>query len=165
MLGVLIYADGSCINNGMPSAVGGWGAILIGTGNISNLVKEASGQILPTSTQRVTNQRAEIIAVSSALRLLKKPCEAIIHTDSQYVVGIMRDGWKKKENLDLWNELLDASKGHSLKWIHIRGHRGNSYNERCDYLAQKAAREAQSVLHESAVSNVAEMPNEVLPTV
>ena len=142
MLGVLIYADGSCINNGLPTAVGGWGAILIGTGSLNNLIKEASGRILPTPNQRVTNQRAEIIAVISALRLLKRPCKIILHTDSQYVVGIMRDGWKKKENLDLWNELLDVSKEHSIEWVHIRGHKGNSYNERCDYLAQRSAREA-----------------------
>ncbi len=60
----------------------------------------------------------ELMAVIAALEAFKRPCHAIIHTDSQYVQkGISEwiHGWKKKswmtaaktpvKNADLWKRL------------------------------------------------------------
>ena len=136
MRAVLIYVDGACSNNGAVDAIGGYGCILIGTGNISNLSKEISGVI--NDGKIVTNQRAELMATIVALEALKCPCEVTISSDSQYVISTMKEGWKRKCNHDLWDRLDNACKRHSIRWVWVRGHSGNSYNERCDLLATQA---------------------------
>jgi ribonuclease HI len=94
----------------------------------------------------------EMKAVIEALKILKKPSQITLYIDSKYV----KDGiekwifnWKKNswrtanrkpvKNLDLWQELdLETSK-HQIKWIWVKGHAGNHYNEIVDKLARKAA--------------------------
>ena len=68
-----IYTDGACKGNPGP---GGWGAWLIA----GDHEKEICGGELNT-----TNNRMELMAVIEALNALKRPCEVIVHTDSQYV--------------------------------------------------------------------------------
>src|SRR3982074_2691245 len=82
---VEIFTDGACKGNPGP---GGWGAWLVAGGN----EKELFGGELDT-----TNNRMELKAVIEALSALKRPCEVIVHTDSQYVQkGISEwiHGWK-----------------------------------------------------------------------
>jgi ribonuclease HI len=136
---VEIFCDGACSGNPGP---GGYGAIL----RYNSTEKEISGGAKDT-----TNNRMEMTAVIEALRLLKQPCQVSITTDSQYVVkgmtewieGWKRKGWKnsKKEpvlNRDLWEELLEQSQRHTVRWIWVRGHAGHPENERCDVLAREA---------------------------
>jgi ribonuclease HI len=40
--------------------------------------------------------------------------------------------------MDLWRELSELDDLHLIVWTHVRGHSGNKYNERCDYLAELA---------------------------
>lgn len=138
---VEIYTDGSCLNN--PGA-GGYGVVLIS----GNHRKELSGGF-----QHTTNNRMEIFAVIAALRQLKRPAKVNLYTDSQYVVNAMTKGWAKKwqknnwrrnaqekaKNPDLWQELLDLCEQHQVNFIWVRGHSGNTENERCDRLAFMAA--------------------------
>ncbi|MDD2581261.1 MAG: ribonuclease HI, partial [Desulfuromonadaceae bacterium] len=71
-------------------------------------------------------------------------------TDSQYLVKGMTEwitgwqckGWRnsKKEpvlNKDLWEQLLDLTKPHSVQWKWVKGHDGHVENERCDQLARE----------------------------
>jgi ribonuclease HI len=102
-----------------------------------------------------TNNRMEILAAVVALRALKEPCRVILYCDSQYVVRAMTEGWPqrwrahgwmrtKKEpasNPDLWESLLQAGEPHEIQWVWVRGHAGNSGNERCDRLAMCSAHE------------------------
>jgi ribonuclease HI len=97
----------------------------------------------------------EIFAAIVGLRALKTRCVVTIHTDSQYLVQSMMNGWaerwrkygwkrNKKEkavNPDLWEELLELCAQHEVKFVWVRGHAGIKENERCDQLAEKAARE------------------------
>ncbi|NLG50237.1 MAG: ribonuclease HI [Chloroflexi bacterium] len=136
---VLIYTDGGADPNPGP---GGWGAVLI-----SGLhTKEISGAEWDT-----TNNRMEITAAISALRILQRPCRVTIYTDSQYLRrGIsewMPDwvarGWRKAngqpvENVDLWQELLREMERHQVEWQWVKGHRGHPLNERADQLATEA---------------------------
>ncbi len=138
---VEIYTDGACLKN---PGVGGWGAVLL----YKDHRKEISGKELDT-----TNNRMEMRAVIEALKTLKKSTEIIIYTDSKYVMdGITKwiiswkkNGWKganKKpiKNLDLWQELdLEVAK-HRIKWLWVKGHNGNHFNEIADHLATSAAR-------------------------
>jgi len=134
---VLIYTDGACSGNPGP---GGWGAILV----YKDIEKELSGGECET-----TNNRMELSAVISALKVLKEPCKVTITSDSKYVVDSIEKGWarswqkngwknSRKEtppNTDLWQELLILLEMHDVKFNWIRGHAGHSYNERCDRLA------------------------------
>lgn len=135
---VEIFCDGACSGNPGP---GGYGAILRYGGH----VKELSGGAAAT-----TNNRMEMTAAIEALRLLTRPCQVSITTDSQYLVkgmtewiaGWQRKGWRnsKKEpvlNKDLWEMLLNLTKAHTVQWKWVRGHAGHAENERCDQLARE----------------------------
>lgn len=135
---VEIFCDGACSGNPGP---GGYGAILRYGGH----VKELSG-----GAKETTNNRMEMTAAIEALRQLTRPCQVVITTDSQYlvkgmtewIVGWQRKGWRnsKKEpvlNKDLWEQLLDLTKPHSVQWKWVRGHAGHAENERCDQLARE----------------------------
>lgn len=134
-----IYTDGACSGNPGP---GGWGALL----RIDGKEKELSGYAPAT-----TNNRMEMTAVIEALRALKRPVAARVHTDSQYVQkGISEwiHGWKKRgwqtadrkpvKNADLWQALDAATVGHKIEWLWVRGHAGHVENERVDELARRA---------------------------
>ena len=133
-----IYTDGACSGNPGP---GGWGAIL----RHGDTEKELFG-----GEGLTTNNRMEMTAVIEALRALKTPVEARVHTDSQYVQkgisewihGWKRRGWKtaNKEpvkNEDLWRELDRLAAQHRIEWIWVKGHAGHEENERADALARR----------------------------
>jgi ribonuclease HI len=133
---VEIFTDGACKGNPGP---GGWGALLIAGGQ----KKELFGGELAT-----TNNRMELKAVIEALSALKRPCEIVVHTDSQYVQkGISEwiHGWKARgwktaakapvKNVDLWQALDEAQARHRIQWRWVKGHAGHEGNERADALA------------------------------
>lgn len=139
---VLVFTDGACSGNPGP---GGYGAIL----RYNDHEKEISG-----GAPNTTNNRMELLAVISALKLLKTPCEVVLTTDSQYVKnGITtwladwkKRGWKtasKKPvaNQDLWETLETLTQPHKISWEWVRGHSDHPENERCDELARQALEE------------------------
>lgn len=88
-----------------------------------------------------TNNRMELYAVIYALQSIKKADEIIVFSDSMYVIGCITLGWKRKKNIDLWNEFDSAfSKVDcpNIKFKHVKGHSTNIYNNRCDSLAVEA---------------------------
>ena len=146
---VLLYADGACSGNPGP---GGWAAILVHTK--SGARREISG-----GEPATTNNRMELTAVIEGLRLLRRPADLRVHTDSRYVVeGItvwihdwIRRGWKtsaKKPvlNEDLWRSLLDLVERQKRVEFHwIRGHAGHRENEECDRLAVRACEKIRGI--------------------
>ena len=142
MKNVTIYTDGACSGNPGP---GGWGAIL----RYGEHEKVLSG-----GEANTTNNRMELTAVISALKLLKEPCEVELWSDSKYVVdavdkgwvyGWQKKGWRKADNksalnVDLWEELLPLLKTHDVRWHWVKGHAENEYNNRCDALAVAESR-------------------------
>ena len=104
-----------------------------------------------------TNNRMEMMAVIEALRALKEPVRARVHTDSQYVQkgisewihGWKRRGWKtaNKEpvkNEDLWRELDRLAAQHRIEWIWVKGHAGHPENERADQLARRGVEQVRT---------------------
>jgi ribonuclease HI len=136
---VIIYTDGACSGNPGP---GGWAAIL----KWRDKEKTLSGAAPAT-----TNNIMELTAVIRALEALKRPVPVIVTTDSRYVMdGITRwltrwkqNGWqtadkKPVKNADLWRQLDNLVAGHSIQWRWVKGHSGDSGNERADKLARAA---------------------------
>lgn len=133
---VEIWSDGACKGN---PGVGGWGALL----KYGAHTKEIFGGEVNT-----TNNRMELLAVIEALKMLKRPCVVVVHTDSQYVQKGMNEwieNWKRRnwrtankkpvKNADLWQELDALAQQHQLSWQWVRGHAGDPGNERADDLA------------------------------
>lgn len=122
---------------------GGWGTILM----CDDVKKEISG-----GKRDTTNNVMEITAVIEGLKLLKYPCEVEVYSDSAYVVNAFNqkwiDGWKKNgwknsskdevKNRELWEELDKLTSIHSVKFIKVKGHADNEFNNRCDELARNA---------------------------
>ncbi|HEX8256230.1 MAG TPA: ribonuclease HI [Allosphingosinicella sp.] len=137
---VEIFTDGACKGNPGP---GGWGAVI----RSGAREKELSGGEPVT-----TNNRMELLAAISALEALKRPCEVVLTTDSNYVRdgitkwihGWQRNGWRTSDkkpvkNEELWRALVAAAAPHRIDWRWVKGHAGHSENERADKLACDAA--------------------------
>ena len=148
MMNVTIYTDGACRGNPGP---GGYGSILRYTGPDGKVYEKE----LSAGFESTTNNRMEILAAVAALEALKKPCQIVLYSDSQYLVNAFRQGWlekwkrndwfrdvKRKEkakNVDLWKRLDEAMKPHEVMFQWVKGHAENPFNNRCDELAVAAA--------------------------
>lgn len=139
---VTIHTDGACIGNPGP---GGYGVVLEYNGRR----KELSG-----GYRRTTNNRMEILAAIVGMEALRERSQAVLYSDSRYLVDAIERGWAKKWrangwkrnkrekalNPDLWERLLGLCDEHEVEFRWVKGHSGNTENERCDELATKAAR-------------------------
>ena len=137
---VVIYTDGACSGNPGP---GGFGTVLI----YGSHRKEMSGYY-----ENTTNNRMEILGVIKGLEALKEPCEVDVFSDSKYVVDAINKKWviswqnknwmkdktEPRLNADLWKTLLGLLAKHKVTFHWVKGHDGNTENERCDELARKA---------------------------
>jgi ribonuclease HI len=137
---VTIYTDGACSGNPGP---GGWAALLM----FGEMKREIFG-----GEANTTNNRMELMATIAALKQLKEACEVALFTDSKYVLqgytewlpGWVKKGWKTADkkpvkNVDLWQELAAAAAAHHIQWHWVKGHSGNTHNDRVDALAVEQA--------------------------
>ncbi len=109
---------------------------------------------------KTTVNRMEIRAVLEALKLISVPCMYIIHSDSMYVVNTieknwiqhwMHNNWKTMTgnnvaNKDLWLEIYEWTKFHTVKMIWVKGHSGIIGNELCDEVAQMHTKALGSII-------------------
>ncbi|MFN8248711.1 MAG: ribonuclease HI [Ferruginibacter sp.] len=135
---ITIYTDGSSRGNPGP---GGYGVIMMS----GHYRKELS-----KGYRLTTNNRMELLAVIAGLQALKKnELPVTIYSDSQYVINSITKGWLDnwirtdfkggKKNKDLWLQYKQLSKQFKLKFVWVKGHADNPYNNRCDELATSAA--------------------------
>ena len=142
---VKIITDGSCLGN--PGR-GGWACIL----RYNEHKREIYGY-----SPHTTNNRMELTAAIEGLKALKEPCEVEVITDSEYVKNGITSwvpNWKRRNwmtsqkkpvvNQDLWEELDAQAERHHAKWSWTKGHASHADNNRCDELAQMAAREQRT---------------------
>lgn len=133
-----IYTDGACSGN---PGIGGWCAILIYNG----IEKTISG-----FNKQTTNNRMEVFAIIQGLAALKERCEVTIYSDSAYAVNAIENGWleswkrngwrtgdnKEVKNIDLWNDLSLRMSEHNVRFVKVKGHADNEYNNLCDKTAR-----------------------------
>ncbi len=141
-----IFTDGSAKGN---PGNGGYGVYL----RFGNKVKELS-----QGYRLTTNNRMELLAVVVALESLKTNEYRIrITSDSKYVIDAITKGWlngwlKKnfsgKKNEDLWRRYLAIARNFQIEFNWVRGHNGHYENERCDFLAVKAAESSHLMVDE-----------------
>ena len=134
---VELYTDGACSGNPGP---GGWAAVLLFKGR----EKEMSG-----FKPETTNNVMELSAAVEGLKGLKEKCIVKLYSDSSYLINAFEKGWifnwKKNgwktaskdpvKNKELWQQLDELTRTHEIKWIKVKGHADNKYNNRCDELA------------------------------
>lgn len=141
---VRIYTDGSCCQNSKSSGKGGYSSILV----------FENGETIELSgfEEVTTNNRMELMGVIAALEYLKDdPHDIEIFCDAAYITDCFNQKWYEKwwkngwktgkqpvKNKLLWVRLMKNLPPHSVKFRKIKGHSGNFYNERCDFLAKQA---------------------------
>lgn len=139
-----IFTDGSCHGNPGP---GGFGVIMQYQGN-EKIIKQAYSLS--------TNNRMELLAVVTALEILKEPCEITLTSDSKYVTdainknwlpGWVKKGWRNSTgplpNKDLWERLVNLLNIHKVTFVWVKGHASHPENNRCDALANEAIAEGK----------------------
>lgn len=133
-----IYTDGAASGNPGP---GGLGAVLL----FGDKKKE-----LARGFRLTTNNRMELLAVITALESLKTTAYPVtVFSDSKYVTDAVNQGWvfgwekkqfDKKANPDLWIRFLPLYRKFRPKFVWVKGHANNFYNNRCDELAVAASK-------------------------
>lgn len=131
-----VYADGACSGNPGPA---GLGIVLVGPDGTMLDGYEYLGI--------ATNNVAELTAILRAAEIVPVGAAAVVHTDSQYSIGVLTKGWKAKANQELVASVkgaLATRKGWTLRYV--PGHSGVPLNERADELARQAVQRRSSKL-------------------
>ena len=95
--------------------------------------------------RKTTNNQRELGAIIIALRMIKGEIDSLtIYSDSQYCIGCAVQGWKRKKNKEMWKEFDKQYERvkklcPDIRFIHVKGHDGNKYNEIVDKLAVTAS--------------------------
>lgn len=144
---IKIYTDGAARGNPGPA---GLGTVFV----MGHKIFEMGG-----GAEHATNNQMELTGPIEALKYLKNKFPQVgpveIVSDSKYVIlGITewifnweKNGWRnaaKKPvlNRELWEELYKLTKNFKIKWIYVKGHNGDKYNERADVIATSFADDA-----------------------
>lgn len=143
---VIIYTDGAARGNPGPA---GWGtAIMMG-----DKVVELGGR-----SDHATNNQMELMAAIEGLKYLPKFCKKVgvklneiqveIFADSKYVIhgatvwihGWLKSNWinsakKPVMNRELWEQLHELTQEFKPTWQYVKGHSGDTWNDRVDEIA------------------------------
>ena len=151
---VYIYADESCLGNqrqdvARPGAAAG----MLERFDARNGWYRRDFAAFDPDT---TNNRMALMSGIVGLSALRKPCDVVFTSDSQYLVhgmkewvhGWSRRGWRRKggaiENLDLWRRLVAIAAKHRVEWRWVRGHADDPKNEYANDLAVNTARSGRA---------------------
>jgi ribonuclease HI len=129
---ICIYSDGASSGNPGPSGVG----VVMRFGNHEKEISKFIGT--------ATNNIAELTAIQTGLLAVKNTKYPVrVYTDSNYAYGVLSLGWKSKKNTEIIESIKKTmSKFKNLAFFKVKGHAGNKDNERADYLATSAIKDA-----------------------
>jgi ribonuclease HI len=123
-----VYVDGACSGNPGPA---GLGIVLVAPDG----QKFEGSEYLGIGTNNV----AELTAILRAAELVPAGHKAVVHTDSQYAIGVLTKGWKAKVNQELIAKVKDTlAPRRGWRFVYVPGHSGVPLNERADQLAVEA---------------------------
>jgi ribonuclease HI len=127
-----IYTDGASSGNPGPAGIG----VLMRYASHRREISEHIGV--------ATNNVAELKAIEAALAAVKnKRLPVRIFTDSSYAYGLLACNWKARKNRDLVERIRrQIARFPDLQLIKVKGHAGEEGNERADFLATEAIRQA-----------------------
>jgi ribonuclease HI len=132
------YTDGACSGNPGPA---GLGVIVLAPGGAA---AHEGYEYLGIATNNV----AELTAILRAVEATPAAAPRIVvHTDSQYAIGVLAKGWRAKANTELIETIRAAitARGRGgVKLVYVPGHAGVPLNERADELAREAIRARKS---------------------
>jgi ribonuclease HI len=124
------YADGACSGNPGPA----------GSGFLVEHVATGARKEGFEFLGKATNNIAELTAILRALESIADvSARVLLHTDSQYAIGVLQKAWKPKVNQALIERVrIEVKRRPNLILNYVRGHAGNPGNERADELARTA---------------------------
>lgn len=123
------YTDGSC-NNLSANKEGGAAYLILLNGK--EILRRSKALI------HTTNNRAEILAIISAVKRCPIGADIVIHTDSKYAIFSfghrkrISDSVKNSDLIHLYRKEA-AQKKVTFEWV--KGHNGDRYNEIVDSMA------------------------------
>jgi len=128
---VIAYTDGACIGNPGPA---GLGYVVTWPDGARTERGEPLG--------RGTNNIAELTAILRVLELLadRRDQPVVIHTDSEYAIGVLARGWKARANQELIGRIrAELRRFPAVELRKVAAHAGVPDNELVDGLARRAA--------------------------
>lgn len=148
-----IYTDGSCKGNPGP---GGWAAILF------DAAKQKPLSVLKGNEEETTNNRMEMIAMIEALKFVHEnhlqQSLITLYSDSNLIVQTLTRGWKRKANIDLWEELDGLNEELNVDYVWVEGHAQNKWNNECDKIAVR-----ESALAKKKILSAKKSPHKKIP--
>ncbi len=121
-----IYTDGS-----QKGKWGSWAFVITQKGKI---IHEASG-----CESKTNSNRMEFQAAIEALTYLKAGARARLYSDSRILISAVNSAHERpqtnEDQLVVLDELITTR---YIKWIWVKAHSGNRFNERCDELCVMA---------------------------
>jgi ribonuclease HI len=142
----VVYTDGSCLGNGTDGAKAAVG-VYFAADSPYNVSKPLPSQY------RKSNNAAEIVASIEAFKLCLQHNRKLVElrTDSKFLIGCVlehlqkwkNNGWLKTNKKPVSNkeeleELDQALKGLTIRWVYVPGHSNETGNEYADFLARLA---------------------------
>lgn len=131
---ICIFTDGASSGNPGPAGIG----VLLRFGTHEKEISTFIGES--------TNNIAELKAIEAGLLAVKNTDLPVqVYTDSNYAYGVLALGWKSRKNLEIIEAIKKiGSKFKNLTFVKVKGHAGHEGNERADYLATMAIKNAGS---------------------
>lgn len=153
---IIVFTDGSTINNGRINARGGFAVVF--PNNPEYTMSE------PMRGANVTNNRAEYMAFIRAMELainIDPQCKRrlVVYTDSNLLIQSItkwlpawrQNNWRKHDgkpvlNRDLLERMIELMKSRRVLFHHVMAHTGKTdwmhmWNDKADQMARKASNE------------------------
>jgi len=127
---IQVWTDGGCSPNPGPGGIG----VVVVDGSDRKEVAEYLGQS--------TNNICELTAIQRGLEMvLDRTRPVLVHSDSEYAIGVLSKNWKAKANVELIAEIRDLLRSFpDVRFVKVLAHSGIPDNERCDQLVKDAVR-------------------------